>query len=168
MADEGINMHKQIQPIKQWDEEACGPAVIKMAADYFKSDITREEVIKATKYKEREGLSNAELVQVLSELNLRPKEYSSATWEDLSTKNTDSTVIILSWMKEGYKGHFSILDHVTDTHIHLIDPDTGGVVIFEKIHFLRLWMDYDEKWYPETINDIQLRWMCVVHKGVGT
>lgn len=152
----------KIAPIKQWDEDSCGPACIEMTACYFNVPLTRDQIIKVTAYKEREGLLNTQLVGSLEVLGFQVESESSVSWERLQQANTDKVVIIVSWMLNGYIGHFSIVDHLTDSHIHLADPENGKISKFEKIRFLRLWMDYDDMWYPETNTDIQLRWMCIV------
>lgn len=65
-------------------------------------------------------------------------------------------------MLKGYIGHFSVLNHVTKTHIFVADPNVGRIVKMPKLVFLRLWLHYDELWYPIKNTDIQLRWMAIV------
>ena len=67
-------------------------------------------------------------------------------------------------MKFGYIGHFSVVEKVSKDSIILADPHDGKDVKMKKIVFMRLWMDYDDLWYPSKNTDIQLRWMCVVTK----
>ena len=67
-------------------------------------------------------------------------------------------------MMLGYMGHFSVVEKVNKDFIELADPHTGKITKMKKIMFMRLWMDYDDMWYPIKNTDIQLRWMCVVSK----
>jgi predicted double-glycine peptidase len=156
---------KKITTIKQWDEDSCGPASIEMVAKYFESAHTRESIIESSKYKERDGMTNVQLVETLNELGYKTAIKNSVSWDELQKLNTPDVVIVVSWMLNGYIGHFSVIDDVTETHISLAEPEAGNIVQLEKIVFMRLWMDYDEKWYPEVNTDIQLRWLCAVEKG---
>jgi ABC-type bacteriocin/lantibiotic exporter with double-glycine peptidase domain len=155
---------KKITPIKQRDEIACGPTCIEMAMSYLDCNPGFEKIAKTSRYKKRDGLTNQDLVNTLKELGLTTKESNNNTWEQLTESNNDKSVIILSWMKGGYLGHFSVLEFVGKNHIKIIDPDVGKSVKIEKIEFMRLWMDYDDMWYPEKNTDIQLRWMCAISK----
>lgn len=152
----------KIAPIKQKNKIACGPACIKMVSDYFKLPYSFPDIEKVSNYKKRGGLSNKELVDVLGRLGLHVKTKSNSTWMNLKKLNTKNKVIILSWMLDGYIGHFSILESITKKSINLVDPALGNTRKLEKIVFLRLWFDYDEHWYPLKNTDIQLRWLAEV------
>jgi ABC-type bacteriocin/lantibiotic exporter with double-glycine peptidase domain len=154
----------KLKALKQKDSEACGPTVIKIAADYFNLPISFKKIEKFSLYKKRQGLSNLELVETLKKLNLKVKTKSTATWNDLMKYNKKDAVIIVSWMLDGYIGHFSAVERVTKDHIFLADPNVGKIIKFPKIVFLRLWFDYDDLWFPKTNKDIQLRWLAVVGK----
>lgn len=65
-------------------------------------------------------------------------------------------------MLRGYIGHFSVVEKVTDARIWIADPESGSLISFEKIAFLRLWLDYGENWYPRKVSDFKLRWMAVL------
>ena len=123
-----------------------------------------KKIAAVSKYKQRGGLNNVEFATTLKKLGLRLRARKVASWNDLKKYNNKDTVIILSWMLKGYIGHFSILDHVTKTHIFLADPDVGRIVKMPKLVFLRLWFHYDELWYPIKNTDIQLRWMGVISR----
>ena len=60
-------------------------------------------------------------------------------------------------MLEGYKGHVSIVDKITKDHIYLIDSESGTILRLKKIQFMRLWMEYDDLWWPNVSADIHLR-----------
>jgi len=152
----------KITPIKQRDEIACGPASIQMVLDYFKLPYSWGQIAEISQYKKKDGLCNVDLVNTLKVLKLNVKEKANSKWEDLLNLNTLNNVIIVSWMKLGYKGHFSVVEQVNKDSIELADPDNGKIVKIDKIKFMCLWMDYDGMWYPARNTDIQLRWMCIV------
>ena len=158
----------KITPIKQRDASACGPTSIEMVLKYFDIPHTVSDIAKVTNYKKEGGIYNKRLVSVLQHYGLKTKVLKNAFWEKLIELNTKDSVIILSWMLEGYIGHLSVLDKVDKDHIYLAEPTTGGILKIGKIKFLRLWLDYEAKtevpMYPESKLDIQLRWMCVATK----
>ena len=152
----------KIKPIKQKDSNACGPTSIKMVTDYFNMKISQKEINNLSKYKELDGMSNNDLVNTLKKLNLNVKHKNNVTWEELQSLNTTENVLIVSWMLKGYIGHFSVVEKVTKDAIFLADPVEGKIIKLNKILFMRLWLDYDDMWWPEKNTDIQLRWLAVV------
>lgn len=154
----------KITPIKQPDDSACGPTSIQMALQYFGILKPFEEIARISKYRRKGGLYNSDLVKTLSIMGFQIKEKTNARWGDVIRNNTNNKVIIVSWMMQGYIGHFSIVDEIRDDFIILADPSNGELVKMEKLIFMRLWMDYDYSWYPKKNTDIQLRWMCVISK----
>jgi ABC-type bacteriocin/lantibiotic exporter with double-glycine peptidase domain len=154
----------KITPFKQRDDSACGPTSIQMVSEYFGLSCSFKQIASVSQYKKKDGLSNEDLVETLKELGLAVRAKANATWADLLRFNTPDRVIVVSWMKFGYIGHFSVVERVGKNFIELADPHDGKIVRMEKIIFLRLWMDYDDMWYPQKNTDIQLRWMCVVSK----
>lgn len=159
----------KILPVKQRDASACGPTCIEMTLKYFCVPHTIADIAKVTNYKKEGGIYNRQLVNALQNYGLRTRISKNTSWEKLRKLNTKDSVIILSWMLDGYIGHFSVLEKVDNKHIYLAEPTTGKISKIEKIKFLRLWLDYEAKtevlMYPESKSSIQLRWMCVVSKS---
>lgn len=157
----------KVKVLKQRDSIACGPACIRMITKHFGLTFGVKKIASVSKYKKRGGLSNVQFVDALKTLHLKVVVKTGATWKDLKKYNNNDSIIVLSWMLKGFIGHFSILDKVTKTHIFLADPEVGRIVKLPKLVFLRLWLDYDELWYPLKNTDIQLRWMAVVTKTIN-
>lgn len=154
----------KIKPIKQKDSMSCGPAAIKMAVDYFDIQISLNEINKISGYKKIGGLYNKGLIKTLKVLGLKTKILNNSTWADLIRYNKPNNVIIVSWMLKGYIGHFSVIDRVNAKTVYLAEPESGKIIKLDKLVFLRLWFDYDPKWYPEKNSDINLRWMTITSK----
>ncbi|OGZ41885.1 MAG: hypothetical protein A3C80_04255 [Candidatus Ryanbacteria bacterium RIFCSPHIGHO2_02_FULL_45_43] len=154
----------KITPIKQKDDSACGPTSIQMVLAYFGFSYTFEMIAKISQYKKKDGLSNKDLVKTLRVLHFTVQEKANATWADLTRYNTADKAIIVSWMMFGYIGHFSVVEKVDKKYITLANPHDGKHAKMEKMAFMRLWMDYDDMWYPIKNTDIQLRWMCIISK----
>ncbi|MBU1110952.1 C39 family peptidase [Patescibacteria group bacterium] len=155
----------KIQPIKQKDSSACGPASLKMAVSYFNLPISLNKINNLSQYHKKGGLYNKDLVKTLRKLGLKNKVINNASWSDLIKYNKPENVIIVSWMLRGYIGHFSVVDKVTTKDIYLAEPESGKIIKLDKLVFLRLWFDFDPKWYPQKNTDIHLRWMVVVSKN---
>lgn len=155
----------KIPPLKQRDASACGPTCIQMVLAYFKVPNSFKKIAEVSQYKKRDGLSNEDLVETLRAFNMSVREKANTTWADLVRLNTPNKVIVVSWMKFGYIGHFSLIEKIDSHHVTLVDPQEGKHSKMQKIVFMRLWMDYDNLWYPHKNTDIQLRWMCVISKN---
>jgi ABC-type bacteriocin/lantibiotic exporter with double-glycine peptidase domain len=154
----------KIKPIKQKDSMACGPASIKMAADYFKLNLSWNKIAAVSGYRKKGGLYNKDIVKTLNLLGFKTKIKTNAAWADLIRHNKQNNVIIVSWMLKGYIGHFSVVDKVSAKAIYLAEPESGKIIKLDKLVFLRLWLDYDPKWYPQKNTDINLRWIIIVSR----
>lgn len=135
-----------------------------MASNYLNAGYSFSVIAEASQYVKRDGLSDGELVESLETLEFSVRQKDTVRWSDLKKANSDDSVVIVSWMLDGYIGHFSVVDEVTEEAITLAEPTNGRHVTIEKNKFMRLWMGYDNMWYPVKNTDITLRWMCVVKK----
>ena len=111
---------------------------------------------------------NKQIVSAFEVFGLKTKVSKNTTWGKLIESNTPDSVIVVSWMLDGYIGHVSVVDNIDEKNIYLAEPTTGKIRRIEKIKFLRLWLDYEAKdevpMYPKSKSDIQLRWMVKVTK----
>jgi ABC-type bacteriocin/lantibiotic exporter with double-glycine peptidase domain len=155
----------KFQPLKQRKETDCGPTSIRMIAAYFSVLPASHELARLSHTARADGLSNNNLVVAFRRLGLTADSRYNASWADLIASNTPAHAIVVSWMLDGYIGHFSVVDKVSKTAIFLADPHKGAIIRFPKLVFLRLWFDYDGLWYPRTASDIRLRWMTVVSRS---
>ncbi len=151
-------------PLKQKHSSGCGPTSIKMVVDFFDVKISLKDIEQKSGDWKKEGMGNQDLVNALKSFGFITKSQYNSSWENIKTALKNGRAVIVSWMLRGYIGHFSVVQKINDTHIWLADPEAGKIVKFEKIIFLRLWFDYDDKWYPEKSSDIKLRWMVEVKK----
>lgn len=154
----------KIEPIKQPNSIACGPTCIFMTTQYFGDKVSFKEIEKISKYKKEDGMTDEAVVTVCTKLGYKAKRMLNCSWKDLVAYNTKDAVLIVSWMVDGYKGHVSVVEKVTKTHIFIADPIVGKVIKINKIQFMRLWMEYDGLWWPNVSSDIHLRPLIVVKK----
>lgn len=135
---------------------------MQLVTEYFKKPVSFREICRITRFKQSEGLSNDEIVQGLKKLGYSVSVKKNTTWSQLKKLNTQNAVLIVAWMMDGFVGHVSLVEKVTDTYITLADTDEGTYVKMPKVQFLRLWMSYDDMWFPKKNTDIDLRWVAVV------
>lgn len=158
----------KIKPIKQRDSNACAPTCIEMVLNYFDIPNTVKNISEVTSYRKTGGMYNRQIVSALQTFGLKTTISINTSWEKLQESNSPDSVIIVSWMLDGYIGHVSVVEKVDQKFINLAEPTTGKILKIEKIKFLRLWLDYEKKeevpMYPESKSNIQLRWMVVVSK----
>lgn len=154
----------KITPLHQVDDSSCWPTSIYMALQYLWSPYSFDDIAEISQYLQKDWLTNNDLVSTLKLVNVSVREIKWATWDDIYKNNTDYNVIIVSWMLHGYIWHFSVVDAVDENFIMIADPDAWDIIKIDRIVFMRLWMDYDEVWFPEKNTDIQLRWMCVISR----
>ena len=152
----------KVAPRQQMVDSDCGPTCIHMISDYFGKQVSYAEILSACHFDPKEGLSNADLVLALSQLGFTVSTRSNTSWDVLRHYNNRPELLVVSWMRDGYVGHFSLVERVTKNHITLNDPEKGQYVRYGKIRFMRLWMDYDDLWYPLINTDITLRWLAIV------
>ena len=154
----------KIKPMKQPDNFACGPICIFLASKYLENKTSFKEIAKISDYKKQKGMNDVDIVSTCIKIGLKAEHRINSTWNDLKNKNDKNSVLIVSWMQDGYKGHVSIVDKVSKDHIFLIDSDKGNIIKLGKVQFMRLWMEYDGLWWPEKADDIHLRSLIVVKK----
>jgi len=139
-----------------------------MTLKYFNVPHSVKQIASVTDYKKEGGMYNKQIVSTLQTFGLKTQSLKNTSWEKLATLNTPETVVIVSWMLDGYIGHVSVVERIDEKHIYLAEPTTGKILKMEKLKFLRLWFDYEAKdqvpMYPEKNSDIQLRWMVAVSR----
>ena len=155
----------KVRPLTPIHSRGCGPICIKMAVDYFDMPYSLSHIDKISRCRQKGGLTNKDLLATLKRLGLSVSTKRRSSWKDLRSLNTEKNVVILSWMLNGYVGHYSVLDKVTSEHIYLADPEKSDIIKISKFKFMRLWFDYEDIWYPQKTSDIQLRWLAVVKKS---
>lgn len=154
----------RIKPIKQKNSTACGPTCIFMVINSFGDKNTLRDIEKLSNYKKTDGMDDAGIAKVFDMLGYRAEVRKNTSWGDLISLRKSGFQIIVSWMKDGYKGHVSVLSKITDKHIFLADPDVGKIIKIEKIRFMRLWLEYDGHWWPNKVTDINLRTLIKIKK----
>ncbi len=139
-----------------------------MTLKYFNVPHSVKQIATTTDYKKGGGMYNKQIVSAFQTFGLKTQISRNTSWEKLTTLNTPETVVIVSWMLDGYIGHVSVVENIDKKHIYLAEPTTGKILKIEKLKFLRLWFDYEAKkevpMYPEKNSDIQLRWAVAVSR----
>lgn len=158
----------RIKPVKQKNGIACGPTSIFMVVRSFpasENKISLRKIEKESDYKRTQGMDDIGVTNTFNKLGYSAEIVKNCSWEKLLRLNLDQNArVIVSWMKDGYKGHLSVLSKIDNNYIYLADPDIGKIIKIEKIKFMRLWMEYDGHWWPRTNQDINLRTIIKITK----
>ncbi len=149
---------------KQPNSIACGPTSIFMVTRFFGDSITFKHIEQLSEYKKHDGMTDKQICALFNRIGYIAEHTVNTKWQDIKQFLDSGFAIIVSWMKDGYKGHVSVVQKISDTHIYLADPDVGKIIKIEKIKFMRLWMEYDDLWWPEKVSDINLRSIIKIRK----
>jgi ABC-type bacteriocin/lantibiotic exporter with double-glycine peptidase domain len=167
-------METKLLPIKSFQETLhggfCGPAVIKMALDFYGIEKTEAEIASLTKKDKVLGIGDEEIKKVLESFGFKVEIKSFASFEDIKISLEKGAPVIVNWFSRGRKdygedevadGHYSIVVGLDNKYIYLQDPEVGRIRKILKEHFIRVWFDFTtdhiEKW-----EDLVVRQMITV------
>ena len=166
----------KLKAVIQSNKYSCGAASIYIAVSAIAPGkrFTLKQIEKAAGSYSKDGLTYKQLMGTIKSLGFGCKEIRFSGWERLKKESDAGNPVIISWMPMHLKkmlemkdtiGHYSVVEKVGKNYIIIADPDNGKKVKMDRLHFLRLWFDYDV-WYPKKSSDIKLRWGVVVYSGI--
>ena len=149
-------------PVGRLKEGQCGPASLRIAAEYL--GVAADEA-KLTKklYDPEWGTDGNAMLEGVAMLGLHGMWLQNMSLDTLvkMVKLKDYQVI-LSWMSgENYKedGHYSVLVDASNDNIILADPEwIGSIKIMDRKKFEEVWFDLD------TEGNVEARWALVINK----
>ena len=139
----------------------CGPASLKMAAEHFGRVYKEKEIEKlCRKHSGRRtptsdyGTDHAELVGAAKALGAQVHHGANGTLADIRRHLREGRPVIVGWWSKFHSepgdppdmdcGHFSVIYHVTDTHVLMADPEKGACRRKLKHRtFMNVWHDTD-------------------------
>ena len=156
-------MDTNLLPVKPFQETLhgsfCGPAVIKMALDFYGLEKTEAEIATLSGNDPNLGIGEKEIKNVLESFSLKTEAKNFANYEDLEKYLSKGIPVIVDWFTRGradyaedevVDGHYSIVVGLDETNIYLQDPEVGRVRKIPREDFLRVWFDFTtdhiEKW----------------------
>lgn len=144
----------------------CGPASLKIALSYFGKDFSEAELAKLAGASADYGTDHEPMIGALNAVGATVFEKTGGTIDELRyfIQKERLPVIVGWWSCRGAnpdfqsmedEGHFSVIYHISDQYVYLMDPAVDVCLSRLKIKkFLSLWFDTDtpenrrvDRWY---------------------
>jgi len=129
-------MLKSFPFYQQMEEADCGPACLRMIAEYYGQSYSLDYFRRATN-KTADGVSMQDLADAGGELGMRTHG-AKLYYENL--KNDAPMPAIVFW--QGY--HFVVVVDVTDEHVVVANPAAEGLITYTKKEFIYNWVEDDD------------------------
>jgi len=129
-----------IHPFRQKKDHDCGPACIKMLADFYHKKVDYDSMLEVSS--KLDGYTLDRMKDTFKELGIRTKKKEGLDLCDLKENYEKGKPTIVIWfnMYTFYPGnHYSIVVKVTDKLIYLADPGIGKIRKMDKEKFSCLW-----------------------------
>ncbi len=157
-------------------EMRCGPASLKIVAEYFGIAETENRLAKLCKTNIKIGTTGKNIIKAAIDIGLTGRIHDNANYEQIELYLKKKIPVIVNWFSPGQSrpanqsrmasGHYSVVIGISPTHIVLEDPGLGDKRALKRSEFLKVWFDY-EKQYPKKPKDIILRRMIVVRQKLN-
>ena len=153
-----------ILPLKVWlqsDDSLCGPASIKMIADWYNLDYTEAQLAKLCNHSYEKGCTNEDIVRTLTQIGFNPKLVRESSIEQIEEEIKKGKPVIIDWfIGDPANGHSSVVIGYDDANLIILDPLKVEPVVVDKTDFLICWFDYTE--VPITRDNLELRVMITL------
>lgn len=124
----------------------CGPASLESLLDFYGISATEEELAKKCGTTREHGTDHAGMANVLRSYGFDVTERANGTWDEMRDVVKRGTPVVVGWFsdfEEPFADHYSVVFHMTDRSIYMMDPEIGGTRKMNKVDFLRHWNDFD-------------------------
>jgi ABC-type bacteriocin/lantibiotic exporter with double-glycine peptidase domain len=128
-----------------------------MVFGYYGTIVSEEELGRAAGTKIKFGTPPECLLRVANAYGFEGKWKKNATVCDLRAWFDKGVPVIVNWFSTD-EGHYSPVIGVDDTHVTIMDPDTGKRRSFHHETFMRVWFDFTPLWI-EKPSQLRIRWM---------
>jgi len=164
-------MSLRTKPFKQ-SKMMCGPASLKIVADYFGIQAGENKLAKLCKSNKIMGTTGENLLRGARAIGLHGSIIDDADFKTIQYWLGKDIPVIVDWMSPGQSrpphtrmagGHYSVVVGLTPTHIVLEDPGLGLRRRIKRADFMSVWFDFDDL-YPERKSDIILRRIIVINR----
>jgi ABC-type bacteriocin/lantibiotic exporter with double-glycine peptidase domain len=158
------------QSFKQ-SKTMCGPASLKIVAEYFGVIKSERELARLCKTKKTIGTLGKDLAAAARKLGFQARIIDNANFKVIQNYLKKRVPVIVDWISPGQSrpvnkarmadGHYSVVIGLTPTHIILEDPGVGQRRKIEREKFLRVWFDFNYE-YMKVRSDLILRRLIVI------
>jgi predicted double-glycine peptidase len=149
------NLARTTLPTGGWQEKLssgrCGPASLKIVADYFGIPRTEDELARLCRTHPELGTTSRRIAAAARKLGFSVVIKDRAAYRDISFWLSNGIPVIVDWFSRGRRdyldsdvadGHYSVVVGLTPTEIILDDPEIGTRRIMPRASFLRVWFDF--------------------------
>lgn len=159
----------EIKPFTQTDESRCGPACIKMVLSYYGIEATEDEICERCNWTYELGCTDLQMKAAIESYGLECIIYNDSNFEQIQLWLGLKVPVIVDWFSPGVdlklsdmpNGHSSVVVDLDDTHIHLMDPELGGIRTILRDEFMRVWLDWRHDPYLQSCDDLILRQIMI-------
>jgi len=137
-----------ITPFKQSDSSRCGPACIRMVLDYYKIDVTEDEIANHCGWTYEEGCDDVGIKKAIEHYGLGCSIRNECDLDDIRYWVDHHIPVIVDWFANGLddfdmpNGHSSVVVGIDQERIHLVDPWLGQKISIPLAEFERVWFDW--------------------------
>jgi ABC-type bacteriocin/lantibiotic exporter with double-glycine peptidase domain len=134
----------------------CGPACLKIVADYYGIHKSERELSKLCKASKIDGTTGENMLKGARAVGLDGKIQDNANFELIAKWLRKGIPVIVDWFSPGQSrpveksrmadGHYSVVVGLTKTHILLEDPGLGQKRKVPRHEFMRVWFDFDTRY----------------------
>jgi ABC-type bacteriocin/lantibiotic exporter with double-glycine peptidase domain len=146
----------------------CGPAALKIVANYFGMKISEARVAALCRVSGRSGTTGENLVAAAHKLGFAAQITDGADLRTMARWLRRGIPVIVDWMSIGHRGtarvatgHYSVVSGLTTEEIILEDPAIGRKRRLGRKLFMSLWYDF-KYLMPRKADDLVMRRMIIV------
>lgn len=171
-----MGMNKIMLDVKPFQETLhggyCGPASLKIVAEYYGVNKTEEELAVMCNKNVDLGVGEEEIRKAAVELGFEVEVKNECEFDDIKEWLEKGVPVIVDWFTRGRNddaedevadGHYSVVIGLDDDFIYLQDPEVGRVRKIERKGFYRVWFDYSSE-HIEKWEDMIVRQLIAIYK----
>ncbi len=151
----------------------CGPASLKIVAQYFGIHKNEREFTRLCKANRIIGTSGKNLVRAAKVLGFTTRVFDDADFGTIERWIRKGVPVIVNWMSPGQSrppkvrmagGHYSVVCGLNRTHIVLEDPGLGYRRTISRKDFMTVWFDFDDIYLKKRRSNTETRDCCRTEK----
>ena len=149
----------------------CGPASLKIVAEYFGIKKTEKELADMCGVDEELGVSDKDIVNAAQTLGFETAIKDKASFGDIEELLKKDIPVIVNWFTRGRTdysdstvadGHYSVVCGLDSEYIFLQDPEIGGIRKIKRGDFMKVWFDFTGS-YIKSWDEMIIRQIIIIY-----
>ncbi len=133
----------------------CGPASLKIVADYYGVNKSEKELAELTKLVPGLGVDDKNIAEAAESLGFKVEIKNESSFEEIEKWLEKKTPVIVDWFTRGRSdysdadiadGHYSVVCGLDARYIYLQDPEIGKMRKLSREDFKKVWFDFSGKY----------------------